>query len=120
MPTTRTITMATVTDDDPELYLVVHRSEVDPVAALRAAAREFLATPAGLVYYVAHVYPDIFNIGDALLGIPRTTLRRHGVSQVDLYSSDRVVQVCQDEPLAELPAGDLAALVADWREAQAE
>jgi hypothetical protein len=54
------------------------------------------------------------------LGIPRTTLRRHGISQVDLYSSDRVVQVCQDEPLAELPAGDLAALVADWREAQAE
>ena len=86
----------------PGIYRVLHDPEADPVAAIKAAAREFVNTPDGQQYLQTNVGGDRFNWGDAVVAIPPEILARHGVQTVVVEDvGPHVVVVDHDEGIAE-------------------
>jgi hypothetical protein len=86
----------------PGIYRVLHDPEADPVAAIKAAAREFVHTPDGREYLQTNVGGDRFNWGDAVVAIPPEILARHGVQTVVVEDvGAHVVIVDHDEGIAE-------------------
>jgi len=86
----------------PGIYRVLHDPEADPVAAIKAAAREFVRTPDGQQYLQTEVGGDRFNWGDAVAAIPPEILARHGVQTVVVEDvGSHVVVVDHDEGSAE-------------------
>lgn len=63
---------------------------IDPVQALRDAAKEFLATPRG--QKALQKTGGCFNWGDLVDELPDTAIKRHGLSVVDTFQTDLVVQ----------------------------
>ena len=86
----------------PGIYRVTHDPEADPVAAIKAAAREFVRTPDGREYLQTNVGGDRFNWGDAVVAIPPEILARHGVQTVIVEDVGlHVVVVDHDEGIVE-------------------
>jgi len=85
----------------PGIYHVLHAPGVDLVAAIKAAAQEFVSTPEGQEY-LDDVGSDTFNWGDAVVAIPPEILARHGIRALvvaDLGGDAEVVD--HDEALVE-------------------
>lgn len=86
----------------PGIYRVLHDPGTDPVAAIKAAAREFVHTPDGRQYLQTNVGGDRFNWGDAVTAISPEILARHGVQTVVVEDvGPHVVVVDHDEGIAE-------------------
>jgi hypothetical protein len=88
----------------PGVYRVTHDTGVDPVTAIKAAAREFAATPEGQTYLSDEVGGDAFNWGDAVVALPPDVLARHGIQAFEAEElGNRVLVVDHDEGL--IPRG---------------
>jgi hypothetical protein len=85
----------------PLISRVFHALGVDPVAAIKAAAQEFVETPDGREYLRTNVGADCFNWGDAVVAVPPEILARHGVQALVVESlGPDVVVVNHDERIA--------------------
>ena len=83
----------------PGIYQVRHSLKVNPIEAIKAAAREFVATPEGQEYLESDVGSDVFNWGDAIAAIPIEILRRHNVQGFMPVGLGNVVVVDHDEEI---------------------
>ncbi len=88
----------------PGIYHVLHAPGVDLVAAIKAAAQEFVSTPEGQEYLETDVGSDTFNWGDAVVAIPPEILARHGIRALVVADLGCDVEVVDhDEALVETP-----------------
>jgi hypothetical protein len=103
---TKTVLLMRVRASENEAYpslLIVRDDVADPVAALRAAAVEFLKSDASAD--LDEGTRRDFNWGDATVEIPGEILLKHGILEVqDMAEGHEVVYVDQDELLG--PTGN--------------
>ncbi len=97
--TTTTIT-ACIPGAPPGIYRVGHDVGVDPVEAIKAAAREYVRTENGQEYLEFNVGGDCFNWGDAVKAIPLGTLMRHGIRALVVIDTLGAIVVDHDECIA--------------------
>lgn len=93
-----TYVVATLPDDAPTIYRVIHDTGLDVEAAVRRAVATYLRTPEGEAY-LASINGDSFNWGDASAELPLEFLTAEGIHEWEQI--DDAVLVDHDEDLGE-------------------
>lgn len=93
------IVVTTVNGVAHAVYHFFLYDEVDDVkAAIESAVAEFLPTPEG-IDYLKGIGWDTFNLGDAVVALPKDILVKHGICRIEPLTSF-LVSVPHDRPLA--------------------